>query len=114
MGEAEAILDRPQQAVVILRNFRTEPADRLRRDDQRGDMPAPRITAAGCVARPFIPGDEEHAAVAERRRSGDGWNDAVQPRVTGGDRAVVGVVAHVGRDPYEVRDLPAAHVDPEL
>src|SRR6266849_2487108 len=114
MREIEAVLNRPQQAVVILRNFRTESADRFRGDDQGGHVPTPGITAATGVGRPLIPGDEEDAAIAERRRSGDGGNDALQPRVTGGDGTIVGVTAHVGRDPHEVRDLAVAHVHPEL
>ncbi len=53
-------------------------------------------------------------AVAEGGRGGDSRNDVAKPRITGGDRAIVGVVAHVGCDPHEARDLAAAHVDAEL
>src|SRR5439155_18258621 len=91
-----------------------ESADHPGRDRQRGNASAPRVAAATGPTRAFIPGDEEHAAVAKRRGCGDSRDDTAQPAVAGRDRAVVHVIAHVGCDPGKVRHLAAAHVTPEL
>src|SRR5256712_354131 len=66
------------------------------------------------VPRPPTPGKKEAPAVAVSGRSGDPRYDIAKPGITGRDRTVVGVVAHVGSDPDEVRDLAGAHVQPEL
>src|SRR5207245_11237324 len=79
--QMEAVLDRSQQAVVVLRDARPESADHPGRDDQGRDASAPRVAAATGTTRAFIPGDEEHAAVAKRRGCGDSRDDTAQPAV---------------------------------
>src|SRR2546423_14917151 len=77
-------------------------------------MAAGSRSTASRIARAFVKGDEEHAAVTEGGRPRARPHHGSQPGIAGRDRAVVHVVAHVWRDPDEIRNLAAAHVSGEL
>src|SRR5205823_14653597 len=81
--EMEAVLDRSQQAVVVLRDARPEAADHPGRDDQRGDASAPGVAATTGATRALVPGDKQRAAVAKRGGSRDRRDDTAQPAIAG-------------------------------
>src|ERR1700694_4814738 len=103
-GHTPGILDRPQEAVVGLRDARLKSCPSYRRDHQRDNPSTGGVRAASGIGAPFVPGDEENAAVTERRRVQDGGNLLAEPAISGCDRTIVHVVAHVGRDPGVTRD----------
>src|SRR5438105_15950315 len=110
----EAVLDRSQQAVVVLRDARPEAADHPGRDDQRGDASAPGVAATTGATRALVPGDKQRAAVAKRGGSRDRRDDTAQPAIAGWYGAVVHGIAPVGCYPNASGRLAAARARPEL
>src|SRR5438105_14049616 len=93
--QSPGVLNRSQQAVMRLVERRTQSRHTVGRDDQGRDLATGGVAAATCARGTLVPGDEQNPAVLERRGGEDARNDVRQPRVAGGDRAIVHVVAHV-------------------
>src|SRR5207249_4944167 len=102
-GKAPGILDRPQQAVVGLLHRGLESGPGQGRDHEGGNPATGGIRAAPGVGASLVPGYEQNAVAAVRGRIEDGGNLPAEPCISGCDRAVVHVVAHVRRDEDVVR-----------
>src|SRR6266516_4196027 len=95
------VLDRSEDGVVIggtreARSVSDETADQKRRDMPTG---CERTTAV--IRCPFVPSQEHEAMVTQR--TNEPGNEAREIAITRCNRAIVHVVAFVGRDPHETR-----------
>src|SRR3954470_14699665 len=94
--EPERVLDGPQHAVMVDGPPQARAAAHEPAGDDGGDPATVRSCAASAVRRPFVPGEHHvplRAYGAEQRR-----HEVRQEAVSGGNAAIVRVVAEVGRD----------------
>src|SRR5712692_2938712 len=105
-------LDRPKDRVMADRDAGTEPRGHDRSGNDRGDVSAAARAAAPGIRGALVPGQEQHAALADRPE--ERRHQPLEKPIAGRDAAVVGVVAEVGRDPGELRKAPPSEVTGEL
>ena len=107
-SHAEGVLDGPQQRVVVVEGRRRQGRRPAGRDEQGGYL----VHAREVV---LIPGDDEERVLARECGAAKELRYLVlEPRVAGGDRAVMHVVAQIWCDEAEVGRGPRGEISREL
>ena len=107
-ADAEAVFDRAQQRIVVVRRRGRHAGLTSRADEDRRDLVHRREVV-------LVPRDHQQRVRARERGAAEDLRHlALQPRIAGRDRAVVHVVAEVRSDERKVRRRASAQVSREL
>src|SRR2546428_3932851 len=114
MPERPGIFNRPQQCVVVGFRIRAVPTPAQWADCQHRHFAASGLSTAARLACAFVPGRKEHSAVPPGARGEYFGNDGRKPPIPLPGFTVMHAVAHVGRDPDEVRQRSSRQVHIEF